>query len=127
MQALDNDTAQREAELEAKAWEEIEEAGHNRLAVEDYRDNMGEHYCPLYGAGVDGEAVMLWEDWIGDFEEAFTGYDDAEAFAIDLADEFMLVGAPDTLVRYFDYKLWERDLFMGDYFEGSNGYIFRSL
>jgi len=30
------------------------------------------------------------------------------------------------LVRYFDYKMWERDLFLGDYWQGTNGYIFRS-
>jgi hypothetical protein len=30
------------------------------------------------------------------------------------------------LMRYFDYDKWERDLFMGDYWE-NDGYIFRSI
>lgn len=118
-------TEQREARLEEQAWQEIEEAGYTREAVEDYRDNTGDYYCPLFRED-DGEPVMLWRDWIDQFEEAFTGYSDAEDFAVDLADEFMLVDAPESLARYFDYKKWERDLFMGDYWQGTNGYIFRS-
>jgi len=118
-------TEQREAQIEKQAWQEIEEAGYTREAVEDYRDNLGDYYCPLFRED-DGEPVMLWRDGIDQFEEAFTGYSDAEDFAVDLADEFMLADAPKNLAQYFDYKKWERDLFMGDYWEGSNGYIFRS-
>jgi hypothetical protein len=117
-------TEQREARLEEQAWQEIEEAGYTREAVEDYRDNMGDYYCPLFRED-DGEPVMLWGDWIDQFEEAFTGYSDTEDFAAELAEEF-LSGAPEFLVRYFDYKMWERDLFLGDYWQGTNGYIFRS-
>lgn len=110
---LDRDPIITQAEEEAL--QAIEDAGHDILAVRAYRDNIGESYTPLTD----------WEDWIGDFEEAFTGYTDCEDFAQDLADEF-LAGAPDFLVRYFDYKMWERDLFMGDYWE-NDGYIFRSI
>jgi len=107
--ATEETTEQREARLEEQAWQEIEDAGYTREAVEDYRDNMGDYYCPLFRED-DGEPVMLWTDWIDQFEEAFTGYSDTEEF----------------LVRYFDYKMWERDLFLGDYWQGTNGYIFRS-
>jgi hypothetical protein len=31
-----------------------------------------------------------------------------------------------NLAQYFDYDKWERDLFMGDYWE-NDGFIFRSL
>jgi hypothetical protein len=122
--ATEETTEQREARLEEQAWQEIEDAGYTREAVEDYRDNMGDYYCPLFRED-DGEPVMLWTDWIDQFEEAFTGYSDTEEFASELAEEF-LSGAPEFLVRYFDYKMWERDLFMGDYWQGTNGYIFRS-
>ncbi len=125
MQATKETQEAREAQIEEQAWQEIEEAGYTREAVEDYRDNLGDYYCPLFRED-DGEPVMLWRDWIDQFEEAFTGYSDAEDFAVDLADEFMLADAPKNRAQYFDYKKWERDLFMGDYWEGSNGYIFRS-
>lgn len=103
------------SQAEEEAVSAIEEAGHDINAVRAYRDNVGEQYTPL----------LEWEDWIGDFEEAYTGYTDTEDFAVDLADEF-LAGAPDFLVRYFDYSKWERDLFMGDYWE-NDGFIFRSI
>jgi hypothetical protein len=126
MQATKETEEAREAQIEEQAWQEIEEAGYTREAVEDYRDNLGDYYCPLFRED-DGEPVMLWRNWIEDFEEAFTGYSDAEDFAVDLADEFMLAEAPENLARYFDYKKWERDLFMGDYWQGTNGYIFRAI
>ena len=119
-------TEQREARLEEQAWQEIEEAGYTREAVEDYRDNMGDYYCPLFRED-DGEPVMLWRDWIDQFEEAFTGYSDAEDFAVELADQMMDAhGTDNAIARYFDYKMFERDLFMGDYWQGTNGYIFGS-
>jgi len=129
---MNTDTQQRETELEAQAWQEIEDAGHNVPAVEDYRDNMGHAYTPLYKADEDGEAVMAWEDWISDFEDAFTGSDDAKGYAEELADEMIAEysyanPASDFFSAYFDYAKWERDLFLGDYWTGSNGYVFRNL
>lgn len=110
---LDRDPIITQAEEEAL--QAIEEAGHDLLAVRAYRDNIGEEYTRL----------TEWEDWIGDYEEAYTGYTDAEDFAQDLAEE-LLSGESELAIRYFDYKLFERDLFLGDYWE-NDGYIFRSL
>ena len=94
----------------------IEEAGHDLGAIRAYRDNMGEQYTPL----------LEWEDWIDQFEEAYRGEMSTKEFAEQLADEFMPSNAPEFLTRYFDYEMWERDLFMGDYWE-NDGYIFRSM
>ena len=120
-------TEQREARLEEQAWQEIEEAGYTREAVEDYRDNMGDYYCPLFRED-DGEPVMLWRDWIDQFEEAYQGEMSTEDFAAQLADEmgFLEEMGRINLAHYFDYEKWERDLFMGDYWE-NDGFIFRSL
>ena len=99
--------------------QEIEEAGHNLDAVRAYRDNIGEAYTPL----------DKWEEWISDFEEAYQGEMSTEDFAAQLADEMMPTSTThenEWLVRYFDYDKWERDLFMGDYWE-NDGHIFRSL
>jgi len=105
------------SQAEEEAVMAIEEAGHNIGAVRAYRDNMGEHYTPL----------LEWEDWIGDFEEAYQGEMCTESFAEQLAEEFFdLSNSQSPLVNYFDYEKWERDLFMGDYWE-NDGYIFRSM
>lgn len=115
---LDRDPIISQADEEALA--EIEEAGHDVLAVRAYRDNIGEQYTPLTG----------WQDWIDEFEEAYQGEMSTREFAEQLADEFMpsenSVNYHEFLVRYFDYEMFERDLFMGDYWE-NDGYIFRSL
>lgn len=104
-----------QAEEEAVA--AIEEAGHDINAVRAYRDNVGESYTPL----------LEWEDWIDQFEEAYQGEMDTREFAEQLAEEFFDLGNSDSpLAPYFDYEKWERDLFMGDYWE-NDGYIFRSL
>lgn len=98
-------------------WEQIEEAGHNREAVEAYRANMGESYTLL----------EEWENWIDQFEEAYQGEMTTREFAEHLADgAFIPADSPQWVFTYFDYEKFERDLFMGDYFE-SNGFIFRSL
>jgi hypothetical protein len=123
---LDNDTQKRELELNVQAWQEIEDAGHDTDAVEAYRANVGALYSPLWGAGEDGEAVMKWDEWIDDFEESYQGQMSTSKFAEQLADESMPADGSEFLMRYFDYKMFERDLFMGDYWE-SNGYIFRSI
>jgi antirestriction protein len=106
------------SQAEEEAIAAIEEAGHDLRAIKAYRDNVGESYTPL----------LEWEDWIGDFEEAYQGEMDTREFAEQLAEE---VGFLDELARinlaqYFDYEKWERDLFMGDYWE-RDGFIFRSL
>lgn len=114
------DTQDREmTQAEAEFYAEIEEAGHDIQAVGAYRDYIGEDYTPL----------ASWEDWIGQFEESYQGEMDTREFAEQMAEEMFPISTTqenDFLVRYFDYEKWERDLFMGDYFE-SNGYIFRSI
>ena len=109
------------SQAEEEAVSAIEEAGHNLDAVRAYRDNVGESYTPL----------LEWEDWIDEFEEAYQGEMSTEDFAAQLADEMMPMPTStnrenEWLMRYFDYEKWERDLFMGDYWE-NDGFIFRSL
>ena len=108
----DKETTQTEAELIA----EIEEAGHDIEAVQAYRDNVGEQYAPLSN----------WQDWISEFEEAYQGEMSTRDFAEQLADELILPDVPENIRHYFDYEKFERDLFLGDYWE-SKGYIFRSI
>jgi hypothetical protein len=119
MQAeLDRDPIISQADEEAL--QEIEEAGHDVLAVRAYRANVGNDYTPL----------IKWEEWIDDFEESYQGEMTTKEFAEQLADEFMpsenSTNQHEFLVRYFDYEKWERDLFMGDYWE-NDGYIFRAI
>jgi antirestriction protein len=102
------------SQAEEEAISAIEEAGHNLEAVRAYRDNMGEQYTPL----------LDWEDWIGEFEESYQGEMDTREFAEQLAEEFFDLSSP--LGNYFDFEMWERDLFMGNYWE-NDGHIFRSL
>jgi antirestriction protein len=107
------------SQADEEALQEIEEAGHDVLAVRAYRSNVGNDYTPL----------IKWEEWIADFEEAYQGEMSTREFAEQLADEFMPISTNqenEWLVRYFDYEKWERDLFMGDYWE-NDGYIFRSI
>ena len=102
------------SQAEEEAVSAIEEAGHNINAVRAYRDNMGEQYTPL----------LEWEDWIGDFEDSYQGELSTREFAEQLAEDFFDLDS--TLGGYFDYEKWERDLFMGDYWE-NDGHIFRSI
>jgi len=104
------------SQAEEEAVMAIEEAGHDLGAIRAYRDNIGEECTPL----------LEWEDWIEQFEEAYQGEMSTKEFAEQLADEFMPSDATEFLTRYFNYEMWERDLFMGDYWE-NDGYIFRSL
>jgi antirestriction protein len=105
------------SQAEEEAVMAIEEAGHDLGAVRAYRDNIGESYTPL----------LEWEDWIGEFEESYQGEMCTESFAEQLAEEFFDLGnSTSPLAQYFDYEKWERDLFMGDYWE-NDGYIFRSI
>lgn len=112
-----SDAAYSPSQAEEEWIQEIEEAGHDLGAVAAYRDNMGEEYTKL----------NEWEDWIGEFEEAYQGEMDTREFAEQLADEaFIPADSPQWVFTYFDYEKFERDLFMGDYWE-RDGYIFRSL
>jgi antirestriction protein len=105
------------SQAEEEAVTAIEEAGHDLRAVRAYRDNIGEQYAPL----------LEWEDWIGDFEESYQGEMSTKEFAEQLAEEFFdFDGVYNSIAQYFDYEKWERDLFMGDYWE-NDGYIFRSI
>lgn len=109
------------SQAEEEAVMAIEEAGHDLGAVRAYRDNVGESYTPL----------LEWEDWIDQFEEAYQGEMCTESFAEQLADEEIATYSFNTeaknfITMYFDYEKFERDLFMGDYWE-NDGYIFRSL
>lgn len=104
------------SQAEEEAIAAIEEAGHNLDAVRAYRDNVGESYTPL----------LEWEGWIDKFEESYQGERDTREFAEQLADEMMPADGSEFLIRYFDYEKWERDLFMGDYWE-RDGFIFRSI
>lgn len=105
------------SQAETEAIEAIEEAGHDLGAIKAYRDNIGEQYTP----------ITEWENWIGDFEESYQGEMEPSEFAEQLAEEFFdLNNSKSPLANYFDYEKWERDLFMGDYWE-LDGYIFRSI
>lgn len=67
-----------------------------------------------------------WNDWIGDFEEAYQGeWNSAQEFADQLADDTITGELPEVAQIYFDYQKFARDLFLGDYWE-SNGYVFRA-
>lgn len=117
-----NTTEDREMTQAEEEWfAEIEEAGYDGGAVGAYRDNVGEEYTPLSD----------WRDWIDQFEEAYQGEMDTREFAEQLAEEEISnysynSEAKDFISMYFDYEKFERDLFLGDYWE-SKGYIFRSI
>ena len=106
------------SQAEEEAVMAIEEAGHDINAIRAYRDNVGENYTPL----------LEWEDWISDFEESYQGQMTTREFAEQLADElgFLDEMARINLAHYFDYEAWERDLFIGDYWE-NDGFIFRAI
>lgn len=94
----------------------IEEAGYNAEAVNEWRKNHGPEIYTL----------DEWEDWIDQFEESYIGEMSTDDFAAQLANEMMPIGTPNFLATYFDYAKFERDLFLGDYWE-SEGHIFRSI
>jgi hypothetical protein len=103
------------SQAEEEAVMAIEEAGHNLDAVRAYRDNMGESYTPL----------LEWEDWIDQFEEAYQG-EMRHARVCRSISRRVIFDLNSPLGNYFDYEKWERDLFMGDYWE-NDGFIFRSM
>lgn len=96
---------------------EIEEAGYDLGAIEAYRDNISEQYTPLND----------WQSWISGFEDSYQSKMDTREFAERLAEEFFDFDSTyNSIAQYFDYEKWERDLFMGDYWE-NKGYIFRAI
>lgn len=98
-------------------WQDIESAGWNSQAVALYRDNHGHDYTPLED----------WKDWIDQFEESYEGYyPNTSIFATEQAENLFTKDTPQHFVIYFDYDKFERDLFLGDYWE-SEGHIFRSI
>lgn len=107
-------------QAEFEAVEEMEEAGHNLSAIEAFIGNSPTTY-----------QLVNWEEWIDDFEEAYQGEMTTKEFAEQLADEAIPEyafndRALDFITMYFDYDKFERDLFMGDYWE-RNGFIFRAI
>jgi antirestriction protein len=100
------------------------------------KENNWEMCSPTYEgaleAWVDNSPTYYkweeWEDWISDFEEAYSGEWNSESeFAEDLAvNTGLLDGVPDHIQLYFDWDKWTRDLFISDYWY-SNGYVFRNF
>jgi antirestriction protein len=106
------------SQAEEEALTAIEEAGHDLGAIRAYRNNISEQYTPL----------LDWEDWIDQFEESYEAEMGTREFAEQLADTLFLDDSSlaQWVSTYFDYEKFERDLFMGDYWE-QDGYIFRSI
>ena len=99
---------------ERNLYNEVEESGRSFFAVKVFADNDSSY--PLED----------WEDWIDTFDEAYQGfYANTDEFSAQIADE-MLAEYPQFVVTYFDYEKFDRDLFLGDYWE-SEGHIFRSI
>jgi antirestriction protein len=105
----------------------------NEIIKENNWEMCSDTYEGALSAWVDNSPTYYkweeWQDWISDFEEAYQGdWGNTKEFAEHLADEigFLDEMARINLAQYFDYDKWERDLFIGDYWE-SNGYIFRSF
>ena len=100
------------------------------------KENNWEMCSPTYEgaleAWVDNSPTYYkweeWENWISDFEEAYSGEWNSESeFAEDLAvNTGLLDGVDDQIQLYFDWDKWTRDLFLTDYWF-SNGYIFRNF
>jgi len=91
------------------------------ITLEEFVEEMGQE-APHHDESV---ARIFFENdygtsWDGDFKEVFERFEDAysgvwdseEDFAADLADD---IGMVDDETRYFDYKAFTRDLFLGDY------------
>lgn len=87
--------------------------------VESLEDNYHDpeiarlFFANHYGKSWEGDFEEVFEDFL----EAFNGvWDSEEAFAEHLADDLDMVREDD---RYFDYKAFTRDLFIGDYWSES--------
>lgn len=65
-----------------------------------------------------------FESCLSNFEDSYRGeYSSTLDFASELFDELYLHEVPESIRYYIDYEKFERDLFMGDYWE-EDGYIF---
>lgn len=82
---------------------------------------------------LDSEAVAAFIGWYGSwdrqaFESAYMGrHDSEEAFAEQYIDDAGLLSeVPEHLQAYFDVAAFARDVFMGDYYFDSDGFVFCS-
>ena len=85
--------------------------------------NMAQAIATIEGEGLDIEAVAAYaanmsldvaafDDWRGDFEDAYLGeYDNMSDYATEYIESTgLLHGVPDHIARYFDYDAFARDL-----------------
>lgn len=88
-----------EAQAVALAIATIEGAGLNIEAVAAYAANMS----------LD---VANFDDWQGDYEDAYLGeYDSVHDYAVEYVESCgLLHGVSDNIARYFDYDAFARDL-----------------
>jgi hypothetical protein len=104
----------------------------NEIIKENNWEMVEDTYIGALEAWVDNSPTYYkweeWENWISDFEEAYSGeWNSEQEFAEDLAVNIdLLNGVPDHIQLYFDWDKWTRDLFLTDYWS-SNGYVFRNL
>lgn len=105
-----------------------------------YHESMGEEgfnkiaeYCELcddYGVSAV-EDFLEWDstDDLDRMHDAYVGvYDSEEDFAEEIvSDCYDLENMMGSLACYFDYEKFARDLFMGDYYFGSHGTVFRAF
>jgi len=88
-----------EAQDIAQAIATIEGEGLDIVAVAAYAANMALN-------------VAAFDDWRGDFEDAYLGeYDSMSDYATEYIESTgLLHGVPDHIARYFDYDAFARDL-----------------
>ena len=78
-------------------------------AVIEFIDNIGVAYFDDF------------DDVESQFEDAYQGsYKSEKEFGEEYADDVVIAGSEsaydDAIVRYFDYEMFTRDLFMGDFY-----------
>lgn len=105
-----------------------------------YHESMGEkgfekimEYCELcdeYGVSAVDD-FLEWDssDDLDRMHDAYVGvYDSEKDFAEEIvSDCYDLDNMMGSLACYFDYEKFARDLFMGDYYFGSHGTVFRAF
>lgn len=78
----------------------------------------------------DKQIVDEYAEWSDDYDiekakDAFVGvYDSEEDFAEQMVNDCYDLSKMGNLSIYFDYSKFARDLFMGDYYFSSNGFVF---
>lgn len=105
-----------------------------------YHESMGEEgfnkiaeYCELCDdysvSAVDDFLEWSSSDDLGRMHDAYVGvYDSEEDFAEEIvSDCYDIDNMMGSLACYFDYEKFARDLFMGDYYFGSHGTVFRAF